>query len=538
MKARASDKNAAHQLAAQIEALHDEFRKLSKATTLKDLASQFAAVLSAVFPNTKIDVLHRSDRADPWRILHQGSSKSAEHLLSFPDDLVSSSCYLDKTSTRMCAVRKLADESETGTVLTQHVRNKKFTDIDAGSLRIFLQLLDNAYQSMLHRQKEKELVFALNHRVLQLNSLIDTGIEVSKFNQRTLPHQLALERAASLTNASKGLVRVTSKKGEKEEIFFPTGERTRKVGNPGHCITATFRFGGRTYSFKLFEKESRHGILPFEETDQLLLDALARQVHASLENRYLHQQELEKQKIEREISVAAAIQQRILPEALPVIDGYDIAGINIPSKLVGGDYFDCISLPDGRYVLVMADVAGKGMPAALLVSSLHAYLSAYLETPMSLAELAVRLNKVICRTSTSDKFITAFIALLTPETGHIEAVNAGHNPVYWLKNDDTIEELKASGVPFGMLDMDLPYKSEQMILGRGERLLLYTDGIPEATNEENRLYESAAPLQEFLKRHKSDRADAFIKHLIDDIRKITGDAPQSDDITALYLVRG
>ena len=535
MKAGMSDNDIVLHFATQIGSLHGELRKLSRAATAKDLANQFAAVLTGVFPHAAIDVLIRAGNAQSWQILHQDSLKGPEDIPSFPLELPS--FYLNVTPGRICAAQRLADQSEGGIVLTRQSRGKKFSKVDAGSLRIVLQIFDNAYQSMLHRRKEKDLVFALNHRVVQLNSLIDTGIEVAKLYQRTLPHQLALERAASLTNASKGLVRVTGKNGSKEETFFPAGERTKKVEDASHCIKSSFKFGGKTYTFKLFEKESRHGILPFEETDQLLLDALARQVHASLENRYLHQQELEKQKIEREISVAASIQQRILPEALPAIDGYDIAGINIPSKLVGGDYFDCIVLPDGRYALVMADVAGKGMPAALLVSSLHAYLSAYLETTMSLAELAGRLNKVICRTSTPEKFITAFIALLTPATGEIEAVNAGHNPVYWLKTDGTIHEIIASGVPLGMLDLDIPYKNEKIILGRSERVLLYTDGIPEATSEQNRLYESATPLQEFLKQHKSDPADAFIKRLIDDIRAFTGDAPQSDDITALYLVR-
>ncbi|HCV44308.1 MAG TPA: hypothetical protein DGH68_12540 [Bacteroidetes bacterium] len=535
MKASTPKSSHAHRLLVQIESLQDGFRKLSKAATLTDLADKFATVLNRVFPNTETRVFHRSDHANQWQSLQLGGSDTGSLLP--PNDVTYTSGFLDKASRSMCAVQNLVDRSYVGLVLTQQTGGTKYADDDVVSLRLFVQLFDNAYQSLLHRRKEKELVFALNHRVLQLNSLIDTGIEVSKLYQKTSPHQLALERAASLTNASKGLVRVAGKKGEKEETFFPVGERTRKVENPSHCITSTFKFGGKTYTFKLFEKESRHGILPFEETDQLLLDALTRQVHASLVNRYLHQQELEKQKMEREISVAAGIQQRILPEALPVIDGYDIAGINIPSKLVGGDYFDCIALPDGRYVLVMADVAGKGMPAALLVSSLHAYLSAYLETPMSLAELAGRLNKVICRTSTADKFITAFVAVLTPGTGEIEAVNAGHNPVYWLKNDATIQEIKASGVPFGMLDLDLPYTNEQIILSRGERVLLYTDGIPEATSEQNQLYESTVPLQEFLIRHKSYSADAFIKGLIDDIKKFTGDAPQSDDITALYLVR-
>jgi len=339
-----------------------------------------------------------------------------------------------------------------------------------------------------------------------------------------------------LTNASRGLVRIVAD-GQIEESYFPHGKAPPQGTQNGHRIHSSFEFSGSTYTFELYDKERRRGAGPFEETDQVLLDALARQVHASLENRYLHQQALEKQKIEQDISVAASIQQKTLPETLPSIEGYDLFGINIPSKSVGGDYYDCIPLPDGKYALVIADVSGKGVPAALLVSSLHAYLSAYLEGGFSLAELVQRLNKVIYRASTDDKFITAFIALLTPQTGEIESISAGHNAIYLLKNSQTIHELKAGGLPLGMVDAELPYESEQARIERGEQLLLYTDGIPEATNESGHLYESAVPLTEFALKNRSERAETFIGKLITDIKRFVGAAPQSDDITALYLRR-
>ena len=287
----------------------------------------------------------------------------------------------------------------------------------------------------------------------------------------------------------------------------------------------------------MFDKESRAGVTPFEETDHLLLDALARQVHASLENRYLHEQALEKQRIEQEMSVAATIQQKILPVALPELKGYDLSGINIPSKSVGGDYYNCIPLHDGRFALVIADVAGKGVPAALLVSSLHAYLSAYLEGSFAITRLAARLNKVLYNDSTADKFITAFFAILTPETGDLDCLSAGHNPAYILRKDGTIQELHAGGLPLGTIDMDIPYQSERVTLGRGERLFLYTDGVTEAENEHHVLYELDFPVTDFLTKHTPDSSETFISDLIADIRKFTGSAPQNDDITAMYLRR-
>ena len=537
IKKRVSQDTLADQLSHQIESLQDGFRKLSKAATLKDLAVQFVGVVQGMFPGADIDLVYRPDKSVQWQRIIDSGAGDVEKFLALPSGQASSACSVDEISKRICMVQRLVDKSSIGVVLARKRPRTKYSDVDVVSLRLFIHLFDNAYQELLYRRNEKELIFSLNHRVLQLNSLIDTGIEVSRLDQNASPQQLALERAAALTNASKGVLRVTSGGHLKEEIYFPDGLLVQHTVSKTNRIASSFTFAENTYTFELFEKESRSGILPFEDTDQLLLDALARQVHASLENRYLHEQALEKQKFEQDMAVAAAIQKRILPTSLPVIKGYDVAGINIPSKSVGGDYYDCIPLRDGRYALVIADVAGKGVPAALLVSSLHAYLSAYLESTISLAQLAQRLNKVIFRASTDDKFITAFVALLSPETGEIELLNAGHNPAYLLRNDGNVQEFRAAGLPLGMLDVDFPLKSEHVSLEKGERLLLYTDGITEASDEREEFYDVHSPLREFFIHHKPDRAAVFIADLISDIKKFTASAAQSDDITALYLQR-
>ncbi len=521
-------------LTPQIESLQELFRTLSSATTQKDLAARFVGAVGAAFPATRISLLSRPAGSDAW--LHLAGAAQDRHGESFavPGDGRAVSSTLDPSSAELRVVQRLVDKSLVALVMTQQTGTARFTEADAVSARLFAHLFDNAYQALLSRRTEKDLIFSLNHRVLQLNSLIDTGIEVAKLDAAISPEDLALQRAASLTNAASGSVSVQDSTGVIRRYAFPEGG---SATGGKHHISSSFKFAGRTYTFELFDKESRSGIMPFEETDQLLLDALSRQVHASLENQYLHAQALEKQKIEQDIEVAAAIQQRILPAELPVIAGYDIAGINIPSKSVGGDYYDCIPLPDGRYALVIADVAGKGVPAALLVSSLHAYLSAYLESPLALSELVRRLNIVISRASTDDKFITALIAVLSPETGEIESVNAGHNPAYLLRSDGSVQELSAGGIALGMLDVDLPYESEHLRLERGERLLLYTDGIPEATNENHEMFEAATPLQTFFVGHTPEQAGTFIHNLIADIKSFSGNAPQSDDITALYILR-
>lgn len=524
-------------LTGQIDLLQEAFRKLSSAATLKDLASEFSAVVQGIFPTAGIDLYYKRQGAERWQKLSGGSPLAATINLPMPADNSSSAWSVDGQSHSVAIVQRLVDRSTVGMVLSHYLEESELSELDLVSLRLFIHLFDNAYQELLYRRTEKELVFSLNHRVLQLNSLIDTGIEVSKLDQGSSPEHLALERAASLTNASKGSVKITRGDAVQKEIFFPDGIPIQGTARLEHSITANFTFRGDTYSFELFEKESRSGEALFDETDQLLLEALARQVQASLENRYLLEQSLEKERIEHEMAVAASIQQKIIPVTLPAIEGYDIAGINIPSKSVGGDYYDCIKLPDGRYAVVIADVAGKGTPAALLVSSLHAYLAAYLESPIKLTDLAGRLNRVIARASTDDKFITGFFALLNPTTGEIESVNAGHNPSYVMRNDGSFKELKVGGIPLGMLDMDLPYETETITLEKGERVLFYTDGITEAANEQNNFYDDARPLSKFFLTHKAETAERFIADLIADIKSYTGSAPQSDDITALYLHR-
>ena len=522
----------AGQTGAQIEALQEAIQVLSGPGTLKEQSARFRAVVGEYFGGDQVKLLRRT--TGQWESLG-GGPEGHEGVLPIPAGGDGGTSALEGGSIRI--VRKLVDGSEVGVVLLRRGTGDPYTGADLITLRLFLTLFENVYREMISRRNEKDLIFSLNHRVLQLNSLIDTGIEVSKIAGTALPHHLALERAASLTNASKGVLRVTRGGRTEEEGWFPHGGAPEGGAPREGGISSAFDFGGETYTFRLFDKESRSGIIPFDETDQLLLDALSRQVHASLENLYLHREALEKQKIEQDIAVAAAIQQRILPKVLPVIEGYDIAGVNIPSKSVGGDYYDCIPLPDGRFAMVIADVAGKGVPAALLVSSFHAYLTAYLEAAMPLVELGRRLNRVISRASTEDKFITAFFALLTPSSGGLETLSAGHNPVFLRHTDGTLQELTLGGIPLGMLDMDFPYQSETLTLAKGERLLLYTDGIPEAADARQRMYEEDFPLKDHMSSHVPPRAETFIQELIADVKKFTGSAPQNDDITALYLLK-
>jgi sigma-B regulation protein RsbU (phosphoserine phosphatase) len=372
--------------------------------------------------------------------------------------------------------------------------------------------------------------------LLQLNTLIDTGIEISKLENKNKLLEMALERAVSLTNASMGIIKIIRKDKVLGIIKLPVSIDINEFSKSQNIIETSVEYNGLKYEVILAEKESRMGFVKFDETDKTLLHAFARQVHAAVENEQLHKEALENENIKKELSVASSIQKKIIPSVLPDIENYDLAGINIPSKEVGGDYYDCFKLSDGRFALVIADVAGKGVPASLLVSTLNASLKAYLDVNYPLGDLAKKINKVIYNASPPDKFITFFISILNPDSGELDIINAGHNPSLILRKDGKLEKIEAGGVAFGMFDMGLPFDGQKLQLEVGERLLLYTDGIPEAMTKDEEEY-SDEKLDELFLTTRPQRAKDFIDALIKDVKDFTQDTPQSDDITALYLIR-
>lgn len=522
-------------LSVQIDSLQESFILLARASNVKELARQFFHVLRGNLVTSDISIYFKTEAHDAWEFLHGKSRDGTEYLAEAPDAFVLKG--FGGRNPRLAAVQPLAQKSWVGVVVGRKLDGSAYSALDKISLQIFLQLFATAYQSHLQQRKEKGLIFSLNHRLLQLNSLIDTGIELTRRKRGVSPQTLALERAASLTNASWGTFKKTVDGNVTELLMFPDGMKRHRIKDKRHRIHAGFKFQDSSYAFNLYEKESRTGTVPFDETDRMLLAAVTRQVYAVVENQFLHHEELEKQKIEQDISVAAAIQQRILPATLPVIEGYDLFGINIPTKSVGGDYYDCLPLRNGTYALIIADVAGKGVPAALLVSSFHAYLSAYLEVEFSLLELAQKLNSAMHKASTAERYITGIVGLLNPSTGELQTINAGHNPMYVHRSDNTIQEFANGGIAFGMLDIEFPYQSDLLTIRPGERLLLYTDGVPEAMNSKGMLYDTSDALKKFMINNRPGSAEAFVRSLMSDVTGFTGSAPQSDDITALYLLR-
>lgn len=270
----------------------------------------------------------------------------------------------------------------------------------------------------------------------------------------------------------------------------------------------------------------------FSKEDIKFLDLLSLDACLAIENSRLFKEALEKERIEKELEVAASIQKMILPKTIPQIEGFEIAGMNVPTKQVGGDYFDVIPLPGGKVALVIADATGKGVPAALLVSTLQACLRAYLESNLGLEELMRRVNRVIVRSSTENKFITFFIAILDPSLKRLEIVNAGHCPPLIVRNCNLMK-LPNTGVLLGCFE-SAQFVGKEYLLESNDVLVMFTDGITEATNAKSEIYGDQR-FEKMITENCGKTANQLKSAIYKDVKEFEGGAEQTDDITMLIV---
>lgn len=210
-------------------------------------------------------------------------------------------------------------------------------------------------------------------------------------------------------------------------------------------------------------------------TNQELLSKLETQVERGLRLRRAHRQHSD------ELKEAREMQQNLLPKSIPQITDYEIAGITQPVRFVGGDYYDVVRVSKTQTVLCIADVAGKGMPAALLMSSLQAALKPLLWETLSPREVCRRLNRILCDIAPVGKFVSLFFAVLDSRDNRLSYCNCGHNPPMLVRRDGSASELSAAGAVLGQFP-DWIYEQSDVELKTGDRLLLFTDGLVEACN--------------------------------------------------------
>ena len=273
----------------------------------------------------------------------------------------------------------------------------------------------------------------------------------------------------------------------------------------------------------------------FSEDHLKILTTLASVASIRVENAQLLEERIERERMERELELATEIQHRFQPSAPPIMNDYEFQGISFSCYEIGGDYYDFITLHDGKMLIALGDVSGKGTAAALLMSSLHASVHAQVAAKTSLHQMVKSINEYLAENIPSNRFITLFIAELDPTTGIINYINAGHNPPLVGRADGKVEQLESGGFPLGIMPM-AEYEVGQIQLAESEALVIYSDGVSEAVNlkdEEFGMERLSQVVSENLQKSASGLRDKVEFAL----SSFTQTAPANDDITLVIVKR-
>jgi sigma-B regulation protein RsbU (phosphoserine phosphatase) len=274
---------------------------------------------------------------------------------------------------------------------------------------------------------------------------------------------------------------------------------------------------------------------PFSDEDLRLLTLLANLAAVKIENSKVIELSIEKEKMQKELSLAAQIQKDFLPKETPEFAGFDIVGLMIPCYQVGGDYYDFIPIGFDRLGITIADVSGKGVGASLLMASLRASLHAEVHAQYNMEKMAAKLNGFVHRSSAINSFITFFYCEMNRVSGEMKYVNAGHNPPILIDKKGNIKRLESSGLCLGMFP-DVEYKAQSVSLAPGDIAILFTDGITESRNKENKEFEEEKLIR-FLKKHSKVSAQELMDKIYTDVSAFTSGVEQMDDMTLVVIKR-
>jgi len=272
----------------------------------------------------------------------------------------------------------------------------------------------------------------------------------------------------------------------------------------------------------------------YTESDINFLISLGNVALLSIQKTYFLEERIEKERMEEELNIAKTIQQGLLPHPIPKLEGLSLGAVNIPTHQVGGDYFDIEETAQGNYMIAIADVTGKGVPAALLMSNLQAMLQALAPLDISLSQATGRLNENLYKNIPSDKFITFFLGSYNPTTNRFSYVNAGHNPPWLFRDDgDTLLEMDKGGLLLGAFSTMTPYEQEEILLKKGDLFVAFTDGITEAMSPQGEEF-GEENLRALIRQHLDKPVEDIITIVTNRIESYS-QGQQFDDITLIVF---
>ncbi len=307
---------------------------------------------------------------------------------------------------------------------------------------------------------------------------------------------------------------VAGRAGTRSEIAVPISRNARTIG-------ALNLESDRLHAFD-------HGNI---EILRFFADAAAIVIQRAI----LHRQLLDRRRLDDQLRLAQDVQAGLLPARAPRLPGYAMAGRCIPTFEIGGDCFDYVPLPDGRLGMMVADVSGKGIPAALIMASFRTLVRAHARSDPHPAALAEATNRRLPDYISGASFVTAFYGVLDPADGSFTYVNCGHNPPLLVRHDGRTEELVCGGLPLGAFE-DAGYDQATVRLDPGDVIAIYTDGVVENDDDERGDF-GAARLAELLVKHRRRSPQDIVEVVVAETRQYHGISIYPDDFTLLVLKR-
>jgi len=330
----------------------------------------------------------------------------------------------------------------------------------------------------------------------------------------------------------KGLLGAAAKEGKPIIVSDVARDSRYIMARPGTRSEVIVPLVSKSEIIGVFNLECDQ-LCSYGQREMELLSSFASQAAIAIENARLFEEVREKKHLEEELAVARDIQLSFLPKQDPEIPGFQIAGAALPSERVGGDYYDYISIADGQLGLVIGDVSGKGMPAALIMASFRASLIAEIRNNYSIATILSKVNALQFESTEAASFVTAVYGVLDTQNRILTYSNAGHNYPLWVRATGGIRVLETGGTVLGAFP-DSAYEQERLDLVPGDVLVFYTDGVTDARNGDQEMF-GEERLLDLVQTERGRSAGEIRQAVLSAVNAFVHGAPQFDDITLIVL---